>query len=633
MPTATIRLLPDALANQIAAGEVIQRPASVVKELVENAVDAGSKHIKVVIKDAGKTLIQVIDDGIGMSTVDARMSLEKHATSKITHADDLFGIATMGFRGEALPSIAAVSQLEIETRTHDVEVGTRLIIEASITKSQEPVAVAPGTTVTVKNLFFNVPARRNFLKADPIETKHIVEEFQHIALARPDIAFSLYQNGQETYHLPIAKLAQRIIHLLGEGYKKQLIPCQGGTDIIKIEGYVGDPSYVKKTRGEQFFFVNKRFIKSNYLHHAIKAVYDPFIPKDTFPFYVLFIDIPPQRVDVNVHPTKIEIKFDDERSVYAILQATVQQALAQHTHPSLDFEQPTNKDPLGLEQFPSARVSKMETNYAKFKTWEKPVDSQTEWNKLLEKMQKDPPTNPPVGLPHLLEVAPPSLAHNPAVIPSMASNPGNEQNLQGRLQSAAVESLPEKQAKMQLCGTYILASVKSGLLLIDQQAAHERILYERYIQQVTNHTGVAQQLLFPEQIDLNPADFDLLQAHSTQLADLGFNLEVFSRNTLILLGYPDSAKNHNPKQLLEALLEQIKWNQIHLSLPIGENIARALAKQTAIPVGKRLLIDEMDSLVDQLFACSHTIHTPEGKLIWTIIPLVKLETFLHPKNG
>jgi DNA mismatch repair protein MutL len=626
MSTNIIHLLPNNLANQIAAGEVIQRPASVVKELVENAVDAASTHIKVVIKDAGKTLIQVIDDGIGMTEVDARMSLEKHATSKISQSDDLFNIRTLGFRGEALPSIAAIAQVEIETRTEDAELGTRLVVEASKIKLQEPIATTKGTTINVKNLFFNVPARRNFLKTEAVETKHIIEEFQHIALARPNISFSLYQNEQETYHLPATKLAHRIVHLFGEAYKKQLIPCQEGTDIVQIHGYVGNPSYAKKTRGEQFFFVNNRFIKSTYLHHAVKTAFEELISKDTFPFYVLFIEIPPERIDVNVHPTKTEIKFDDERMIYSILQAAVRQALAHHTTPTLDFEQNINFDPLGLQEQPRQKnfTTTIDRTYSTFKKFDNPAVNQQEWEQLFQRINIDAKDAIP--------------AHGQQAQLLGIENESTEINTSSYISTIKENNQPasvlsqegaDTAAKMQLHATYILASVKSGLLLINQHAAHERILYEKYIQHLQNHhIGTSQQLLFPHQIELNPADFALIQDYERTLGTLGFIIEDFGKNSIILVGYPVEAAQHNPKQLLEDILEQIKWNKNHLSLPLQENAARALARHAAIQPGKKLIMAEIDSLVDQLFACKNSTHAPDGKRIWVIITLEELANLL-----
>ena len=612
-----IHLLPDSLANQIAAGEVIQRPASVVKELLENAIDAGSKSIKVVIKDAGKSLIQVIDDGIGMSTVDARMSLEKHATSKISKTDDLFNIQTMGFRGEALPSIAAVAQLEMETRTEGEELGTRLVVEGAVIKTQEPVATTKGTKISVKNLFFNVPARRNFLKSAPVETKHIIDEFQRVALARPEIAFSLYQNEQETYQLPATdKLSHRIVHLFGEAYKKQLVPCQEATDLVQVQGYIGKPTYAKKTRGEQYFFANKRFIKSTYLHHAVKRAFEGLLPEDAFPFYVLFIDIDPARVDVNVHPTKTEIKFEDERMVYAVLAAAIRQALAvHHVAPSLDFEQDVNFDPWHFQKTTKADrpSSAAEKRYTQFKSLDTPKASSQDWEKLFKRLDQgtiiskaDHEQAPSLNLPSAM----PTPSEEPVAKPVALKE----------------ETIA---AKMQLHASYILAPVKSGLLLIDQHTAHERILYEKYLQALESKTGPSQQLLFPHHITLNPADFALIKDCETALQALGFAIEPFGKDSIVVAGCPADALHHEPKQLLEGLLEQFKQNQAQLALPTQENLARSLAKRACIQPGKKLSGVEVDALVDQLFACKHANHAPDGRKTWVIVTLEEIASLLQ----
>lgn len=623
-----IQLLPDSLANQIAAGEVIQRPASVVKELLDNALDAQSTQVQVVIKDVGKTLIQVIDNGVGMSEVDARMSLEKHATSKIKQADDLFNIQTMGFRGEALPSMVAVAQVEIITRTAETELGTRLLVEGSKVTLQEPTAASIGTTISVKNLFFNVPARRNFLKSATIETKHIVEEFQYAALSRPDVAFKLYQNDQETYRLPAAKLANRIIHLFGEAYSKQLIPCKATSDVLQIRGYIGNPAYSKKTRGEQFFFVNNRFIKSAYLNHAIKNTFADLAPKQTFPFYVLFIDIDPKRIDINVHPTKTEIKFDDEKMVYAMLLSVVKKALSQHGGMPFDFDTNSNSDPLGL-QTPAVVPSytkPTDRSYTSFRQLDGPKVAPKEWDKLYERinLESDISTQLP-ALPLAAATTDDPSARLASTIP-VATAPA-----EGTRECAAIATTPispvvseGRGMKMQLHGRYILTSIKSGLLLIDQHAAHERILYEKYLKQLQQHAGTSQQLLFPEQIHLSVADFDLIQEYQAVLQAMGVVIEIFGNNSIIVAGYPVEATQQDPQQLVEKILEQIKWNQSHLSIPQEENVVRALAKHVAIPPGKKLEQIELDSLVDQLFACTQPNHTPSGKDIWTIISLEEL---------
>lgn len=594
-----IHLLPDVLANQIAAGEVVQRPASVVKELLENAIDAGGKHIKVIIKEAGKTLIQIIDDGIGMSEVDARMSLEKHATSKISTADDLYNIQTMGFRGEALPSIAAVSQLVIETRTQDEELGTCIVAQGAVIKSQEPVATNSGTKVSVKNLFFNVPARRNFLKSTPVETKHIIDEFQRAALAKPDIAFSLYQNDQETYQLPATdKLSHRIVHLFGDSYKKQLVPCQEVTDLIEIRGYIGSPTHAKKTRGEQFFFVNKRFIKSTYLHHAVKRAFEELLSPDTFPFYVLCIDIDPAQIDVNVHPTKTEIKFSDEHMVYAVLASAIKQALAvHHIAPSIDFEQDVN--------FAPPRPNRIaETHYTQLKSLDSPKVNKQDWDKLFERLNETPKPAPTQSL-----------------LSTTSSPPGESP-------AEPMTTSQEAPTKLQIHARYILAPVKSGLLLVDQSMAHERILYEQYLQALESQSGAIQKLLFPHHITLNPSDLVLLQEHEAAFRALGFSIEPFGKDSIIVSGCPTEAASHDPKQLLESLIEQVKWNQKHLKLAIQENLARSLAKRSCLQPGTKLDTKAIDNLVDQLFACQQATYTPDGRKIWLIITLEELAGFL-----
>ena len=599
-----IRLLPDTLANQIAAGEVVQRPASVVKELLENAIDAGSTTIKVVIKEAGKALIQVIDDGIGMSEVDARMSFEKHATSKIRTAADLFNIQTMGFRGEALASIAAVAQLEMETCQPKETLGTRILIEGSQVKTQTPIAASQGTKVSVKNLFFNVPARRNFLKSNPIETKHIIDELQRAALVQPGITFSLYQNSLETYQLPATKLSHRIVHLFGENHKEQLIPCQEETDLLKIRGYVGKPKYAKKTRGEQFFFVNQRFIKSAYLHHAVKSAFEGLLPQNAFPFYALFIEIAPDRLDVNVHPTKTEVKFDDERMVYSILAAAIKQALAtHHITPSIDFEQNINFNPFTSTASTTA-PGYTDRSYTQFKSSSTPQQGGTQnWEKLFANLDK-PPTDTTTTLQA-----------------SIATSSTSEATPLG---FEAKESI-----KIQLHKRYILTQLKSGILIIDQHAAHERILYEQYLKPFSNHQHRnAQQLLFPVHISLLPADLALVQAHATDMQALGF---VFSlaKDSLTVTGCPVEAVDHDLKQLLEGVIEQFKWNQAQFSLTQQENIARSLAKRACIKPGKKLQPEEIDMLVDQLFACTHAQHTPDGRKVFLVVTLEHIHTLFQ----
>lgn len=576
-----IHLLSDLLINQIAAGEVVQRPASVVKELLDNAIDAASKTIKIIIKDAGKQLIQVIDDGTGMNEIDARMCFEKHATSKISTTDDLFQIQTMGFRGEAMASIAAVAQVEMKTRLHDEVIGNVIIIEDANIKKQEPVATAVGTNVSVKNLFYNVPARRNFLKSNPVEFKHILEEVQHAALARPDISFILYHNDTEIYRLSPEKLSHRIVHLFGDNYKKQLIPCSEKTNIVTIEGYIGMPEQAKKTRGEQFIFVNQRFVKSAFLNHAIKNAYNSLLPTDSFPFYVIYLTIDPKLMDINVHPTKTEIKFQDEKTLYAILKAVVVRSLAtHHVGNALDFEQNINVFPLQLSTPVKVTTSNAkERDYTHFKDDTHSFSSQN-WQALFpEKSPTDPLLSRKLSEPYKNEVG----------------------------------------QAVQLYASYIVTQVQSGSLLIDQQAAHERVLYDKFISHFKNSSGVSQQLLIPEQVTLSLIDCTVLLEYKEILRTLGFIIDSFGPSTIIVHGCPAELTQYALKSLLEGLIEQFKLNNDKLTVPIAESLIRALAKKASIPHNKKLDAMEIDSLLAQLFSSSNTMYTPDGRKICVML--------------
>ncbi|TSJ81237.1 MAG: DNA mismatch repair endonuclease MutL [Candidatus Cardinium sp.] len=586
----TIHLLSDLLINQIAAGEVVQRPASVVKELLDNAIDAGGKNIKIVIKDAGKQLIQVIDDGIGMGETDARICFEKHTTSKIAKTDDLFKIQTMGFRGEAMASIAAVAQVEMETRLHEAPTGVFIAIEGSKIKKQEAIATPPGTKVSVKNLFYNVPARRNFLKSNPVEFKHILEEVQHAALARTEIGWRLYHNDMEIYKLSPEKLSHRIVHLFGKSYKKQLIPCKETTNIVTIEGYIGKPEQAKKTRGEQFLFVNQRFIKSPFLSHAIKNAYERLLPSDGFPFYALYLTIDPQWIDINVHPTKTEIKFQDEKALYVIVQAAVKKSLAtHHVADSLDFEQDTNfsllrfTNPIQLHNDPTH--SEKERNYTQFKTDSPSFTSPKGWQGLFTDPKDHSATRPP------------TLDQTDATLQNQ-HNAGTA---------------------IQLYTSYIIVQVQSGALLIDQQAAHERVLYDRFMDHFQNKSGASQQLLMPEHLALNPVDYMVLLENKAILRALGFIIDPFGESTIIIHGCPAELSHHAPKQLLEGLIEQLKWNNSNHRLETSESFIRALAKKASIAHGTKLNGVEIDALLAQLFSSSNTMYTPDGKKICVML--------------
>lgn len=617
-----IRLLPDALANQIAAGEVVQRPASVVKELLENSIDAGSNKIQLIIKDAGKTLIQVVDNGKGMSDTDARLCFERHATSKISSTDDLFAIRTFGFRGEALASIAAVAQVEMKTRRTEDEIGTLIRIEGSELKVQEPVNTPVGTNFSVKNLFFNVPARRNFLKSNPVEMKHIMDEFIRVALSYPHIAFSLYQNDMEVFNLPSEKLSRRIISLFGHSYKEQLIPCQEETEVIKITGYVGKPENSKKTRGEQFFFVNNRFIRNNYLHHAVMNAYEDLIASDSFPFYILFIEIDPSHIDINVHPTKTEIKFDDEKTIYAIIRAAVKKSLATHNvTPSLDFEQNVNFDAFtgGGINIPSDfdqqnREPQKITFSSKINNLGSNSGNQEHWQELyksLEKFQQQQDEEETSGMQTI------------TLQSSINRNEDESQSINKDLLYA------ENNSTFQLHTRYIVTQVKSGMMIVDQQAAHERILYEKYLNMLQNKFGASQQFLFPQTLNLSPSDFSLVMELEQEIRSLGFVFNIFSQNTIVVNGIPADVPGANEKDLFEGLIEQFKMNRSELKLDKHENLARSLAKKSAIKPGTKLSLIEMNTLIDQLFACKTPTYAPNGNPSLIIMDMGKIGRFFN----
>ncbi len=614
-----IKLLPDVIANQIAAGEVVQRPASVVKELLENSVDAGGKQVSLIVKDAGKSLIQVIDDGIGMSETDARMSFERHATSKIRAAEDLFSIRTKGFRGEALASIGAIAQVEMKTRTEHKELGTLLCVEGTQVKKQEPAATPTGTSISVKNLFFNVPARRNFLKSNPVEMRHIMDEFFRVALAHPEVAFSLYQNDLETFQLESSKLSQRIVGLFGKNYREQLVPCQEETPHLAIQGYIGRPEFARKTRGEQFFFINNRFVKNNYLNHAVSTGFEGLIADDQYPFYVLFISIDPKHVDVNVHPTKTEVKFDDERTIYGIVKSAVKQSLgANSVSPSLDFGTDVNFEAIarsGLNFDRQVLSSKAEMDYSKFKT-ASPREEQNlkNWENLFTKAQSEADYSKEV----LQKEQSPSEQRDHIVVSSSVNQPESPD------QASDVKSAP-----WQLHRHYVLKQVKSGLMVMDQQLAHERILFERFSQQLQAKEGLSQQSLFPAHVELNPADFSLVMELEDEIRSLGFVFDVFGKNTIAIQGIPADVKETNEKVLFEGLIEQFKWNKESLTVDRKENIARALAKRSCVKPGAGMDQVEMDAMIDQLFACQQPNYTPEGKPTFVLLGLDKIANFFN----
>lgn len=595
-----IQLLPDSIANQIAAGEVVQRPASAVKELMENAIDADASQIKLILKEAGKTLLQVIDDGKGMSETDARMSLERHATSKIRKAEDLFSLRTMGFRGEALASLAAVSQLEMKTRRADDELGTLLVVEASEVKRQEPIACEKGTNICVKNLFYNIPARRNFLKSNASEYQHIVDEFQRLALSHPDIAFQLIETDSLEYDLPPGKLSQRIVGIFGKLYQEQLAPCQEETALVKITGYLGKPHFARKKRGEQFLFVNKRFIRSNYLNHAVMSAYEGLLPENSFPFYVLFIEIDPKRIDVNVHPTKTEIKFDDERAVYAVVLSAIRQAIGAHNlTPAIDF----NADVNIISKLSNASAQSKEVYFEERFSTALHRSGRDNWEKIFEGNEKE------------------QININP--------RPQEVDNIQTLHFESAINQVETQEEKVcfQLHNRYIVRQVKSGMMIVDQQAAHERILFEKFLTQIKNKSAPSQQSLFPQTITFNAADFAMVLEMQQEIESLGFRIEIFGKNTLLVSGVPGNISTTREKELFEGLIEQFKVNQAELSVPLGENLARALAKRASLKNGQLLVREEMRALVDNLFVCTTPNYSPDGRPTFVIFDLTKIESY------
>ncbi|GAB3039882.1 DNA mismatch repair endonuclease MutL [Spirosoma pulveris] len=676
-----IQLLPDSIANQIAAGEVVQRPASVVKELLENSVDAKAKSVQVIVREAGRNLIQIVDDGLGMTETDARMSFERHATSKIRSSDDLFRIRTMGFRGEALASIAAVAQVEMRTRRAEEELGTLIRIEGSDIKAQEAISCLPGTNLLIKNLFFNVPARRNFLKSNSVEMRHIIDEFQRVALANPEVAFSLFHNDQEIYNLPAGKLSRRIVDMFGKSYREQLNFCEEQTPYVTVHGYIGKPESAKKARNEQFFFVNNRFIKHNYLHHAVVGAYEGTLPEGSHPFYVLFIDIDPSHIDINIHPTKTEIKFDDERSVYAIMMAAVRKAVGLYNlSPSLDFDsdvnflsgvrpKPASTDasvnrngeadtrsvasasvaarPIspswasgGTQQPASERTSLRNESLDKaagssFDMPRKadPKPSVNNWQTLYEGVAGNTgpssrPTAEPVEKGDWLGPAKPAPATTEQ--PTTENEPitlGSRANqLQVSLESPEqdVPVLVDDDNIVQIQNRYLLAPIKSGMLLIDQRRAHERILYDQFHASLTKRNGASQQLLFPKTISLMPVDFQLALDLREDLMNLGFEFDELGANTFVIRGVPALIMGENEEELFANLLAQLRADTGRLKLDRIESMARSLARRSAMRYVNRLSTTERKALVNQLFASANPSYTPTGEPVTVVLSLDKI---------
>jgi DNA mismatch repair protein MutL len=609
-----IQLLPDSVANQIAAGEVIQRPASVVKELVENALDAGAVEVTIHIKDAGKTLIQIADNGCGMSPTDARMAFERHATSKINSANDLFCIRTMGFRGEAMASIAAIADVELRTKRMEDEVGTLIHIIGSEVKTQEPVACSNGTTITVKNLFYNVPARRKFLKANTTELKHIISEIQRVALPNPDIRFSFFHNNSALYELGKSNFRRRIVDIFGKSINQSLVPVEEKTSLVNISGYVGQPKYARKTMGEQFFFVNKRYMRHPWFHKAVMQAYEKLLPADSFPSYFLFLEIDPAAIDINVHPTKTEIKFEDDRAIWQVIFAAVRESLGKHNVvPSIDFDQSGNIDipvrskEAGEIQYPEIKVNRDYNPFETEKTpsFKLPQTAKTEKNNL--NRWED-----------LYQGAQLILRSEDET--SQAS---------GFSESAKSSEGISRKKMLQLKQKYILSPVKSGLMVIDQKRAHERILFEQFMEVLKSDSVASQQQLFPQTLELDAGDAELLKNILDDLLALGFDIREFGKNTFIINGTPGVLDVSSPEIIVEKLLEEYKNSPVDAKAKAKEQVAISLAKASALDYGTELKQEEIDHLVDNLFACATPNYSPEGKKVLTIIPLEDIEKFFN----
>ena len=596
-----IQILPDSVANQIAAGEVIQRPASVVKELVENAVDSGASQIKVIVKDAGKTLVQVIDNGSGMSETDARLAFERHATSKIKKADDLFAIDTFGFRGEALASIAAIAQVELRTRRKTDEIGTKICINGTDFESQEAVSCQAGSIFSVKNLFYNVPARRRFLKADATEFRYVLDEFHRVALAHPEISFSLTHNDSEVYYLQQSTLKQRIVTLFGKNLSTELLPLHVDTTVISAEGFIGKPENARKKSGLQFFFVNQRFMKHPFLYRTLISSYQNLLPPDSNPSFFIYFKTDPKFIDVNIHPTKTEIKFEDERTVSQILSAAIRQTLGKtNMIPSIDFD----NEP--LFDIPPLRKGQEITE---------------------PEIKIDPTFNP-------FEIGKSTANRS---FPDQKKTPGGWQDLYKVVeQSSADEKLFPDQSEskkeeapsrqfLQMKGRYIYVPVKSGMMIVDQRRAHERVLYDDFKAALTDHGPVTEKLVYPKNIELNVQDAALMLELLEDLKQVGFDMDEFGKNTFVIHGIPSGLKDLEPEILIENFLASYQSLQHLPSENQHERTIAALVETNAIPYGRIMEKEEMQDLIDRLFGSSNPNYSPSGKNIFTIISVEEIE--------
>jgi DNA mismatch repair protein MutL len=608
-----IQLLPDHVANQIAAGEVVQRPASVVKELLENAIDAGADSIKLIIKDAGKTLVQVIDNGKGMSHTDARLSFERHATSKIKNAEDLFQLNTKGFRGEALASIAAIAHVELKTKQDCDDVGNALIIEGSNVVSQDIVVTPTGTSVSVKNLFFNIPARRNFLKSDTVELRHVIDEFHRVALAHPNISFALYNNGSESFNLPISNYRQRIVNIFGNKTNEKLVPVEEDTEVLKISGFVGKPEFAKKTRGEQYFFVNNRFIKSAYLNHAIASAFEGLLKSGTHASYFLNLTVNPQTIDINIHPTKTEIKFDDEHTLYAILRSAVKHSLGQfNIAPVLDFERDPNLDtPYGLKGN-NTRAPKVEVDRSF-----NPFQEESDYRSRAATYKKEPVTsweNLYVGL---------------------ESKGNDSQHDFSELQFESEErttsifdkdnQVEQTHTTYQIHNKYIVSTIKSGIMVIDQHRAHQRVLYEDFLKNLTVKEATSQQLLFPLQLHFSPQDIIIVNELKADLEHTGFVFSKVAEEAVDIIGVPVGVPESEVSIILEQLISDVENEVPDSNFSATDLLAKSMAKSLAIKTGQSLQKDEQEHLVNKLFACKEPNVSPTNRTTFVTMSVDELD--------
>ncbi len=595
-----IQLLPDHVANQIAAGEVVQRPASVVKELLENAIDAEATSIQLIIKDAGKILIQVIDNGKGMSQTDARLSFERHATSKIKKAEDLFNLHTKGFRGEALASIAAIAHVDLKSKQENQEIGTCIKIEGSTVVSQENASTSKGTSVAVKNLFYNIPARRNFLKSNAIETRHIVNEFQRITLAHPNISFSFYHNENEVYHLSTGNLRQRIVAIFGKKTNEKLVPINEVTDVIEIKGFVTKPEFAKKKRGEQFFFVNDRFIKNAYLNHAVSSAFESLLSNGYFPTYFLYLKVPTKSIDINIHPTKTEIKFDDEKTLYAIIRSTIKHSLGQYNvAPILDFQRDASMDTPYEFKGKKSGTPKISVN-PDFNPFKNEEQKSTKFQYKSEKTPEWESLYTGIDV-HAIEV-----------------------DVEPVTSSLFSESTSNSKT-YQVHKKYIVSSIKSGIVYINQHLAHQRILYEEFLENITVKEAMSQQLLFPLEISFNKSDIVLIKEIKEDLESVGFLFDKILDDTIVIKGIPVTITESQITIIIEQLLEDIKNDIPDASFSQLDVMAKSLAKSLAIKTGTRLDLKEQEEIVNKLFMCKQPDLSPFGKTTFITIDIDEID--------